>query len=232
MLLLAGPDSNYHAHFGHMEPRKNYGQNVWVSQKLPLQLPTRVKRWSVMSQGKSHQSPRKVSSQICYHKIFTVYSGKIKSLLDKVGLWLSAQPCCRTAGLAARAESWKRKYVYLEECAWRLTEVRDLIPIDQNYLETSLTSIPNSCWRALTKSVYLKWNLIQRLPFKMTMEAQILVCSQAKKYSVMEISLYEQWEPCYVFCIFFPFQPKPFHDWLLLILRKHLGGSHKFVFTS
>lgn len=40
MLLFAGPDSNYHVHFGHMEPSKNYGQNVWVSQKLPLQLPT------------------------------------------------------------------------------------------------------------------------------------------------------------------------------------------------
>lgn len=78
MLLFVGPDSNYHAHFGHMEPRKNYGQYVWVSQKLPLQLPTRVKRWSVMSQGKSHQSPRKVSHHICYHKIFTVYSRKDK----------------------------------------------------------------------------------------------------------------------------------------------------------
>lgn len=38
----------------------------------------------------------------------------------------------------------------------RLTEVRDLIHADQNYLEASLISIPNAYWRAFKKTDFLK----------------------------------------------------------------------------
>lgn len=71
-------------------------------------------------------------------------------------LWLSAQPCCQTAGLAVGAESRKRQYVSLKEFIQRLTEVRDLVPTDQNCLETSLIPIPNAFWRAFRKTGLLK----------------------------------------------------------------------------
>lgn len=47
-----------------MEPSKNYGQKVLVSEKLPLELPKRKKKWSVMSQSRSPKSPNEVSNQL------------------------------------------------------------------------------------------------------------------------------------------------------------------------
>lgn len=186
--------------------------------------------WCLRADLINHPGKCCIRSAITKYLQYTV--GKMKSLLDKVGLWLSAQPCCQTAGLAAGAENRKSKYVSLEECAWRLTEVRVLIPTDQNYLETSVTSIPNSCWRALNKISL----------FKMKAHSKTTIQNDHGGTNPCMLAGWKIW--CYgnqplgtmraVLCVlyFFPFQPKPFHDWLLLILRKHLGGLHNFVFTS
>lgn len=125
---------------------------VIFSDKLPLQLPKRKKKWSVMSQSRSYQSPNEVSNQISYNKIFAVYIRKDKmfsrssrALAEHPALLPNSWPFC-----------WRRKYIFLKASMRRLTEVRDLIHADQNYLEASLISIPSAYWRAFKKTDFLK----------------------------------------------------------------------------
>lgn len=120
-------------------------------------------------------------------KIYLQYTlWKIKPYLDQAELWLSAQPCCQTAGLAFGAESRKRKYISLEESVQRLTEVRHLVPADQSCLETSLISIPNAGWRAFKKTDLLKMKAHSKAAIQ---NARGGILPQAEKYGVTENNL-------------------------------------------